>query len=63
VRWRLICEYLAKREEIDLSDQETGEVYREVARVARMDVESVKRDYAESAIVQQAKRASFTIRF
>ncbi len=55
VRWRLICEYLAKREEIDLSDQELEEVYREVARVARMDVESVKRDYAESAIVQQAK--------
>ncbi len=55
VRWRLISEYLAKREELDLAEQELEDVYRDVARVARMDVENVKRDYAETAIVTQAK--------
>jgi len=55
VRWRLIYEYLAKREELDLSEQELEEVFQDVARMARVDVESVKRDYADAAIVQQAK--------
>ena len=55
VRWNLICEYLAKREELALSDQELDEVYANVARVARMDVATLKRDHADSAIVEQAK--------
>jgi trigger factor len=55
VHWNLICGYLAQKEELSLSDQEVEEVYREVARVARIDVETLKRDYADSAIVEQAK--------
>ncbi len=55
VRWNLVCEYLAKREELALSDQELDDVYAEVARVARMDLETLKREYADSAIVEQAK--------
>jgi trigger factor len=55
VRWNLICEYLAKREELSLSDYELEEIYGEVARAARVDVETLKRDYADSAIVEQAK--------
>ena len=55
VRWRLIYEYLAKREELDLSEQELEEVFQDVARMARVDVENIKRDYADAAIVQQAK--------
>ena len=55
VRWHLICEHIAKREELELSEQDLEEVYHEVAQVARMDVASLKRDYADSAIVHQAK--------
>jgi trigger factor len=55
VRWRLVSEYLAKREELELSEQELEEVLLDLSRVARVDAESLKRDYADSAIVQQAK--------
>jgi trigger factor len=55
VRWQVISEYLTEREQLALSDQELEDVYREVARVAHTDVETLKRDYAGSAIVQQAK--------
>lgn len=55
VRWQVICEYLTEREQLGLSDQELEDIYREVARAARIDVETLKRDYADSAIVQQAK--------
>lgn len=57
VRWRLICEYIGKRDELDLTEQEIEEVYSEVAQMARMDVASLKRDYADSAMIQQAKEA------
>jgi len=55
VRWHLICEHIAKRDELELSEQELEEVYNEVAQVARMDVASLKQDYADSAVVHQAK--------
>jgi trigger factor len=55
LRWHLICEHIGTREELDLTEHELEEVYREVAQVARMDVAVVKRDYADSSIVHQAK--------
>jgi trigger factor len=55
VRWHLICEHIAKRDELELSEQELEEVYHDVAQVTRMDVAGLKRDYADSAIINQAK--------
>jgi trigger factor len=57
VRWRLICSYLAKQELIELTEEEMDEIYMEVARMARMDVAQLKREYAESAIIDQAKES------
>jgi trigger factor len=57
VRWRLICSYLAKQELIELTEEEMEEIYMEVARMARMDVAQLKREYAESAIIDQAKES------
>ena len=55
VRWRIIYGYIAELEQLALTDEETAEIYRDVARMARMDVETVKRDYADNFMVQQAK--------
>jgi trigger factor len=55
VRWSLICEYLVKREDLALSERELDDLYAEVARVARLDVATLKRDHSDSAIVEQAK--------
>ena len=55
VRWRLIFEYIAEREHLALTDQEMEEVYREVAHLARMDVDTLKREYSDTALVQQTK--------
>jgi trigger factor len=55
VRWHLICQYIGKRDELDLTEQDLEEIYHEVAQAARLDVASLKRDYADSAIVHQAK--------
>ena len=50
-------EHIANREELALTDQEMEEVYREVARMARMDVETLKRDYADIAHGAAGQRA------
>jgi trigger factor len=55
VRWHLICEHIAKRDELELSEQDLEEVFHDMAQVAHMDVASLKRDYADSAVVHQAK--------
>ena len=55
VRWRVISEHIADREQLALTDQELEEVYRDVARMARMDVETLKREYTDTALVLQAK--------
>jgi trigger factor len=55
VRWRLLCEHIANREDLDLTTDEIEEIYHEVARMARMDVETLKQDYADIVLVQQAK--------
>jgi trigger factor len=55
VRWRILCEHIANREDLDLTADELDEIYHEVARLARMDVETVKQDYADIVLVQQTK--------
>ena len=54
-RWRVISEHIADREQLALTEQELEEVYRDVARMARMDVETLKREYTDTALVLQAK--------
>ena len=55
VRWRIIYGYIAEQEQLALTDEEMAEIYRDVARMARMDVETVRRDYADHFMVQQAR--------
>lgn len=53
VRWRLIYRRIAEQESIELSEDEQEEIYREVARLTRSDVQTVKREYGDSSLVEQ----------
>lgn len=55
LRQRLVFAQIAKQENIELSDEDLDEIYREVARFARMDLETIKREYENSSIVEQSK--------
>lgn len=55
VRWRLIVQKIAERENLQLSEEEREDIYREVARLTRTDLETIKRDYADSSIIEQYK--------
>lgn len=55
VKWRLIAAQLASQENIQLTDEELDEIFKDIARLTRMDVETIKKDYSESMIVVQAK--------
>lgn len=57
VRLRLILDAIGKQEEVTLADEDLEEIYQGIARMARMDPETVKRDFAESAIMEQAKES------
>jgi trigger factor len=46
---------VAKQENIELSDEELDAIYHQVARLLRMDVETLKEEYAESRILGQAR--------
>jgi trigger factor len=52
---RLILEKIAKLENLELTEEEIDQIYQEVARYARMDVATVKQEFADSAIVEQSK--------
>jgi trigger factor len=52
---RLIFQQIAKQENIELTDEDLEEIYRGIALYARMDVEKVKAEYADSSLVEQAK--------
>ncbi|HOI93385.1 MAG TPA: trigger factor [Syntrophobacter fumaroxidans] len=54
---RLILEKIAEQENLKLADEEIEQVYQEVARYARMDVATVKHEYADSAVVEQSKES------
>lgn len=55
IRWRLILDEIARLEDIAISDEELEEIYREVARLLRKDIDTIKSLYADSSIVEQLK--------
>ncbi len=55
VRSRVVLDRIADAEQISLSDEENEEVYREVARIYGMEPEKVRGEFADSAIVEQAR--------
>ncbi len=55
LRWRLIVEEIARREQLELSEEELQEVYSDVAGMLRMDLDKLRQEYAESSFVEQAK--------
>jgi trigger factor len=55
LRWRLILGEIAKKEDIDITDEEVEEIYKELARLLRKDVSTVKSMYADSAVFEQMK--------
>ena len=57
VRWRLISQRLADLEGIALSDEELEEIYQDIARLLRTNVEKVKQEYEHSSIVEQSKES------
>jgi trigger factor len=57
LRRRLILEQIAKQENIELTEEDKEQIYAEVARFARMDIEKVKREYADSSIIEQSSES------
>ncbi len=55
VRLGLILSRIAEQEGLTLTEEEVDEVYQGMARMARMSLEEVKRDYADSPLIEQAK--------
>lgn len=55
IRRRLILQQIAKQENIELTPEEMDEIYRQVSIFARVDLERVKSEYADSAVVVQAQ--------
>jgi trigger factor len=57
LRWSLIAQQIAKKENLDITEAEEEEIYTEVARMARMDVDVIRREYADNPVVEQAKES------
>lgn len=55
VRWRLIANKIAELEEIELTDEEMDQIYGDIAKMLRSDVNTVKSEYADSPFVEQSK--------
>ncbi|MFZ2447214.1 MAG: trigger factor [Syntrophobacteraceae bacterium] len=55
IRSRLVLDRIAAAEQVSLSDEETEEIYREIARAYGMDPQKVKREYADSVIMEQSR--------
>jgi trigger factor len=55
VRLSLILSRIAEQEGFDVTDEEVEEIYQSVARMARMPLDEVKKTYADSSLVEQAK--------
>jgi trigger factor len=54
---RLILVQIAKQEGIELNEEEVDEIYRQIALYARMDVEKVRAEFADSPLVEQSKES------
>lgn len=55
IRVRLTLEKIAETEQITLSDEDVEEIYKQIGRTYNVDPEKVKRDYGDSAIIEQAR--------
>lgn len=55
LRWRLIAREIAKQENMELTDDDLNEIYKEIARLTRKDEATVRREYADSSFVEQLK--------
>ena len=55
IRTRLVLEKIAQTEDIVLDLEENEEIFKEIAISFRMDAEKVKREFGDSALVEQAK--------
>ncbi len=55
IRWRLILDEIARLEDIAITDEELEEIYGEVARLLRKDIDTIKSLYADNSIVEQLK--------
>jgi len=55
IRTRLVLEKIAEAEAISLDAQEEEQVFRDIAAAFRMDPDKVRKDYADSAIVEKEK--------
>jgi trigger factor len=54
IRARLVLARIAEAEQLQLSDEDKEEIFQEIAKAYRIDFEKVKREYADSALVEQA---------
>ncbi len=57
LKQKLIFQQIAKQEGIELAQEEVEEIFRQIAMYARMDLEKVKQDFADSVLVEQSKEA------
>lgn len=55
IRGRLVLARIAEAEQLQLSDEDKEEIYQEIAKAYRIDPDKVKREYADSALVEQAE--------
>ncbi|MHC1725199.1 MAG: trigger factor [Syntrophobacteraceae bacterium] len=55
IRTRLVLDKIAEAENLELDFQDNESIFKDIALSYRIDPEKVKREYAESAIVEQAK--------
>lgn len=55
IRTRLLLNRIAEVEQIQTTEEDDEEIFREIAMAYRMDPAKVKREFADSALVEQAK--------
>jgi trigger factor len=55
IRTRLVLARIAESEQLQLADEDEQEIYAEISKAYAVDLEKVKREYADSALVEQAK--------
>ena len=55
VKRRLILEQISVQENLTLTDEETEEIFKEISRITRTDIDKVKTEFADSPFVEEAR--------
>jgi trigger factor len=55
IRSRLVLARIAEIEQVQVTQEDDEAIYNEIARAYRMDPQKVKREYSDSALVEQAR--------